>query len=59
MEWLWGLAIAPALLCGLMCIGGAVLAAIGLRRSTSRRACCDEPVSAEPSATDERVPVER
>lgn len=41
MEWLLGLAILPALFCGLMCVGGAVLAAVGIRRSTAR-ACCDE-----------------
>ena len=42
MEWLLGLAFLPALLCGLMCLGGIVLAAIGLRQTTNRRACCDE-----------------
>jgi len=41
MEWLFGLAILPLLLCGLMCVGGMVLAAVGVRRSTARRACSD------------------
>jgi len=58
MEWLWGLAILPALFCGLMCIGGIVLAAVGIRRTTARRECCDEPVSRR-SAEDERATVER
>lgn len=42
MEWLWGLAILPVLLCGLMCVGGVVLAALGLRQANSRRACRDD-----------------
>ena len=46
MEWLFGLAILPALLCGLMCVGGMVLAAVGVRRSTARRACCDDSSTA-------------
>lgn len=37
MEWLFSLALLPILLCGLMCIGGMALAALGLRRGTSRR----------------------
>ncbi len=39
MEWLFGLALLPALLCGLMCIGGVVLAAVGLRRTTTGTGC--------------------
>lgn len=58
MEWLWGLAILPALLCGLMCVGGVVLAAVGIRRTTGRRACCDEPLAGE-AADDETMTVER
>lgn len=58
MEWLLGLAILPALLCGLMCIGTVVLAAVGLRRSNSRRACGDEP--SETSVADKHeVTVQR
>ena len=40
MEWLWGLAAAPLLLCGLMCVGGMLLAVVGLRRGTSQQAGC-------------------
>lgn len=58
MEWLWGLAILPALFCGLMCVGGIVLAAVGIRRTTARRGCCVEP-AARRSAEDEPVTVER
>jgi len=36
MEWLFSLALLPILLCGLMCVGGMALAALGLRRGTSR-----------------------
>lgn len=43
MDWLWALALLPVLLCGLMCVGGVVLAALGLRQlSSSRRPCCDD-----------------
>lgn len=37
MEWLFSLALLPILLCGLMCVGGMALAALGLRRGASRR----------------------
>jgi hypothetical protein len=37
MEWLFGLAFVPILLCGLMCVGGMALAALGVRRGTARR----------------------
>jgi len=47
MRWLFGLAIMPALLCGLMCVGGMVFAAVTTRNSTRQRASSDEP-----SATD-------
>lgn len=42
MEWLLGLAIVPVLACGVMCVGGMALAAVGVRRRAARRACCDE-----------------
>ena len=58
MGWLFGLAILPALLCGLMCIGGMVLAAAGVRRSAARRACCDDP-SATDAGHDHQVTTER
>ncbi len=57
MEWVFGLAILPVLLCGLMCIGGMVLAAVGLRRSNARRACGDES-SATDVAENRRVTAE-
>lgn len=54
MEWLFGLAILPILLCGIMCLGGMALAAIGLRRSTAGRAGIDGPRPTD-AADDERV----
>ncbi len=33
MDWIWGVALLPFLICGVMCLGGIALAAIGLRRS--------------------------
>ena len=33
MNWLWGAALLPLLFCGLMCVGGMVLAALGLRHA--------------------------
>lgn len=59
MEWLLGLAILPALLCGFMCIGGIALAALGLRRATDRRACCDEPAHRADDAAAREVPAAR
>lgn len=58
MEWLFGLAILPILLCGVMCLGGMAVAAIGLRRGTGKRAGVDEP---RPTieADDERVSAQR
>lgn len=53
MEWLLGLAFVPILLCGLMCVGGMALAAVGLRRTTAWRTCCDETTA----ATEDRQPV--
>jgi hypothetical protein len=37
MQWLFGATLLPLILCGLMCVGGAVLAALGLRRSRPSR----------------------
>lgn len=58
MEWLLGLAFLPVLLCGLMCVGGMALAAVGLRRTTARRTCCDEPTGAA-TADRQQVPADR
>lgn len=33
MEWLFGLALLPLLLCGAMCAGAMLLAVLGFRRS--------------------------
>ena len=46
MEWLFGLAIIPMLLCGVMCVGGIVLAALGVRRGAARRPCGHDQTSA-------------
>ena len=43
MKWLFGLAILPALLCGLMWLGGMGFAAVATRNSRTRRAIRDEP----------------
>lgn len=43
MEWPFGLALLPVLLCGLMCVGGMVLAAVGLRRKAAPPKRSDEP----------------
>jgi hypothetical protein len=48
MEWLFGAALLPLVLCGAMCVGGAVLAAIGLRRSTHDHRA-GEPIPPAPS----------
>lgn len=41
MEWLLGAALLPLLACGLMCVGGFALAAIGLRRrDANNHDCC-------------------
>lgn len=34
MEWLWGAALLPLIVCGGMCLGGMVLAALGLGRAS-------------------------
>jgi hypothetical protein len=33
MSWLFSAALLPFVLCGAICLGGALLAALGLRRS--------------------------
>jgi hypothetical protein len=38
VEWLF--ALVPVALCAGMCVGGVVLAALGIRRSRTRAACC-------------------
>ena len=48
MEWLFSLAIIPVLMCGLMCAVPMALAALGLRRRATQRACCDEPSATAP-----------
>ena len=58
MEWLFGLAILPALLCGLVCLGGMAFAAIGLRRSRSQRPRYDESPASD-VVDDDRVTVHR
>lgn len=47
MSWLFGLAILPALLCGLMCVGGMILAAIATRNSTRQRATSKNPATTD------------
>ena len=37
MEWL--MALVPLALCGAMCVGGAVLTALGISRSRQRAGC--------------------
>jgi hypothetical protein len=37
MSWLWGAALLPLLVCGGICIGGMVLAAIGVGRAGRQR----------------------
>jgi hypothetical protein len=41
MEWLFGLAVLPLLMCGAMCLGGVAAAVLGVRR---RRRPCDHTV---------------
>lgn len=55
MEWLWGLAILPVLLCGLMCVGGVVLAVLGLRQANVRRSCRDDDHGARADRQDEVI----
>jgi hypothetical protein len=37
MSWLFGAALLPFVLCGAMCLGGALLAALGVRRGARGR----------------------
>ncbi len=37
MEWLFGSAVVPFLVCGLMCLGGIALAVFGFRRERDAR----------------------
>ena len=42
MEWIAGAALLPLLMCGVMCVGGVLLAAFGLRRNQANdRSCCN------------------
>jgi hypothetical protein len=50
MEWLWGTALLPLLVCGGMCVGGMILAALGLRRANAAGGCHD--ARRDQSATD-------
>ena len=55
MEWLLGAALLPMLVCGVMCGGGVVLAAIGVRRGTSGRSGSCHSVAAESAVADRPV----
>jgi hypothetical protein len=55
MEWLFGLALVPAALCGLVCVGALVLAAVGMRRGSAPGG--DEPEREQ--VVDDEVPVVR
>ncbi len=55
MNWLFGAALLPFLLCGAMCLGGMLLAALGLRRGRNEsHAQPHEPQTAPPRATADR-----
>lgn len=43
MEWLVSLAALPLLLCGAMCVGGMVVAFLGIRRA--KQPSCHAPTS--------------
>ena len=58
MSWLFGLAILPALLCGLTCVGGMILAAIATRNSTRKRASSDDPATTD-VVDEQQVTVQR
>ena len=61
MEWLFGFAFVPALLCGVMCTGGAVLGAIAVRRAAKRPSAGSAAVDddAAGAADPQRVTVGR
>lgn len=43
MEWIAGAALLPLLVCGAMCAGGILLAAVGLRRNQDTKSACCPP----------------
>lgn len=56
MDWLWGAALLPFLMCGVMCLGGIALAALGLRRgAAASRPGCPGRADAGVGAEEERV----
>ena len=58
MEWIAGAALLPLLLCGLMCVGGVALAAVGLRRTQSTdRDCCNHTGADQPEPEQHEVEV--
>jgi hypothetical protein len=58
MEWLSGLALLPALVCGGMMLGGAALAAFGLRRTGGNTRSSTPPDTGADTRASERVPDE-
>jgi hypothetical protein len=56
MSWLFSVALLPFVLCGVMCLGGILLAALGLRKGTHdrSRAPGNETQAPPPRATVER-----
>lgn len=57
MEWLFGLAVLPLLLCGAMCAGGALLAFLGIRRA--QQPSCHGAAPSRHAATPDEAGVER
>jgi hypothetical protein len=55
MEWLLSLALLPVVLCGLMCVGGILLAVVGFRRGERGGAASGDQDSGAP----ERVTAQR
>ena len=52
MSWLFSAALLPFVLCGAICLGGALLAALGLRRGRRDREAPNHQTGAvPPSAT--------
>ena len=43
MEWLFSAALLPFLVCGAMCLGGMLLAALGLRRGSRQESAPPKP----------------
>ena len=53
MEWIAGAALLPLLMCGVMCVGGVLLAAFGLRRNQANdRGCCNHTDDEAHDATE-------